>query len=220
MPPTRPIADRVAVSRCRVDGARPVGQHPRRLSRGSDRAGALARRAEHADHRDLARRSAGFHRIPRPRRRAAALHRAPAFQLPPLLPLPRARRRDQRRPDGADRDAEDRPLAAEVADRRRSRVAARARRSSAIRSAIATAPCSRCCTPRACASPSSSTCVRPGQHQPGRHPHSRQGQSRAADSARRGSGALADRFRRGAAQRDPARAHRPTTCSRRAAAIA
>ena len=58
------------------------------------------------------------------RRRAAALHGAAAVELPPLLPLPHARGRDPRGSHRADRHAEDRPLAAALADRRGSRVAA------------------------------------------------------------------------------------------------
>ena len=133
----------------------PLAQHARRLSRRPHRARALARRTRRADHEDHARGPAGFHRVPRAGGRPAALHRAPAFQLPPLLPLPAARGRDQGRPDRADRDAEDRPLAAEVAHRRGSRIAARrAGRERSARQPRSHA-CSRCCTPRACASRSS-----------------------------------------------------------------
>ena len=96
-------------------------------------------------------RRARIHRMARRSRRAAALDGASAVQLPPLLPLPDPRGRDQGRSDRADRDAEDRPLAAEVADRRRSRIAAGGAGDRAIRWAIATAPCSKCCTPPGCA---------------------------------------------------------------------
>ncbi len=47
-----------------------------------------------------------------------------------------------------------RPLAAKITDRGRGRVAAARPRRSATRWVTATGPCSKCCTPRACASPS------------------------------------------------------------------
>ena len=74
-----------------VDGARPVAQHPGRLSRRPHGARALAGRAQRADHAHLARGPAGLHRLARARRRAAALHRAAAVELPALLPLLPAR---------------------------------------------------------------------------------------------------------------------------------
>ena len=67
----------------------------------------------------------GVHRLSRRGRRTPTLDRPTAVQLPPLLPLPDSRGCDQGRSDRADRDAEDRPLAAEVADRGRSRSVAR-----------------------------------------------------------------------------------------------
>src|SRR2546429_3134066 len=56
---------------------------------------------------------------------ALPIYGPPALQLPPLLPLPHARDPDPRGSDRADSHAEDRPLAAQVADGRGSRIAAR-----------------------------------------------------------------------------------------------
>ncbi len=52
------------VSRWRMDGARIVRQHARRLSRRPHGPVALARDAEHRDHQSHARQRAGLHRIP------------------------------------------------------------------------------------------------------------------------------------------------------------
>src|SRR5215471_12410857 len=84
-------SSRVALSRCGVDGAGPVAEYAGGLPRRPHGASPLARRAQRTDHAYLARGSAGFHRLARARRCPAALHRAPAFELPPLLPLLHAR---------------------------------------------------------------------------------------------------------------------------------
>ena len=139
------------LSGCRLDGAGPVTEHPGRLPRRSHRARALAGRAQRADHAHLAGGPAGFHRLARTRGRPAALDRAPVVELPALLPLLHARGRHPRGSDRADRHAEDRPLAAALADGGGGRVAACPPPWSETRSATATAPCSRCCTPPACA---------------------------------------------------------------------
>src|SRR6516164_5898858 len=115
---------RVAFSRCGVDGTGPVAEYAGGLPRRSHGACPLARRAQRADHAHLARGPAGFHRLARARRRAAALDRTPALELPPLLPLLHARGCHPRGSYRADRHAEDRPLAAALAHRGGGRVAA------------------------------------------------------------------------------------------------
>ena len=102
-----------------------VGEHACGLSRRPDGARPLARGARQRAAQSHAHRTTRLHRGACRGRLAAPLHGAAAVELPPLFPLHDARGPDHRRPDGADRDAEDRPLAAEVADRRRGRVAAR-----------------------------------------------------------------------------------------------
>ena len=125
-----------------------------------------------------------------------------------------------RRPHRADRDAQDRPLAAEIAHRGGGRCAARGAagdrsagppRPHHARGALCDGPAGlRAREPQA----------QPGQSESGRHARGRQGQSRAADSAR------ATRPSSGCSSSCRARASRscwsgrPTTCSRRAAAIA
>ncbi len=159
------------------------------------------------DHAHLARGPAGLHRLARARGRAAALHRAAALQLPPFLPLLSCARACIREdPDRADRHAEDRALAAEVPHGGGGRVAAR--RAGGDRSARQSRP--HHARGAVCHGPAGlgagEPAARPGQPQPGRDPHPRQGQPRAADSARRGGGALADGLRARAARGDPARA--------------
>ncbi len=147
----------------------------------------------------------GLHRLSGGGGSAAAFDGPSAVQFPPLLPFPGARCRTQGRSDGADRDAEDRPLAAKVADHRRGRVAAdgadrhrraRAPRPHDARGSVRDGP--------ACLGTRQSL-ARPDEPEPGRAAHRGQGQSRASHPARRRSRPLGQRIPAGAARRDPAR---------------
>src|SRR6185437_7756001 len=117
----RRSADRALPGRG-VDGARALIQHPGGLPRrpGSAQPLAHGRAADDAG-AIRSQRIGGFHRRARPGGCASALHGAPAVLLPQIFPLPRARGADARGSDRADRDAQDRPLAAALAERGRSR---------------------------------------------------------------------------------------------------
>ncbi len=80
--------------------------------------------AEHIDRQGDARGPARIHRMASRIRCTSALDRPPALFVPPLLPASRARGQPAGGSDRADRDAEDRTLAAEIAHRRGSRIVA------------------------------------------------------------------------------------------------
>ena len=184
---------------------------------------ALARRARRHDHEHIARRSARLHRLARAYRCAAA--RSTARQLSSFRRFFRYFMREgvsrARRPDRADRHAEDRPLAAEVGDRGGGRSSAR--RSHSLRSAR---------QPRSHHARSSlrhrparflelvNLRMASGQPQPGRAADSRQGQPRAPDSIGRRIGTLAHGVHARSARRDPCSSARPIIYFPRGAAIA
>ena len=184
---------------------------------------ALSRWLADQRHRDQAtepRRPAGLHRLARRGRCTSALDCAAALLVPPLLPSPAARGRAARGSDRADRDAEDRPLAAEVALRGGGRVAAecthcrrpaRQPRPHDARGAVRHGP--------ACLGTGEPQ-VQSAEPEPGRGTHRRQGQSRTHDPAGRGGGALAAAIFSAAAATRSCWIARPTTCSRPAAGIA
>jgi hypothetical protein len=152
-----------------------------RVSRRSDRAGALARRARQRAAQSHAHRALGIHRSARRGRIASPFDCAPVVELSTLLSIHGARGPDHGRPHGADRDAEDRPLAAEVADRGGSRCACSRRRpchrsSGSSRPHHARGPVCHGIARLGAREPEAQS----GQCEPGRDARGRQGQPRAA----------------------------------------
>ena len=166
------------------------------------------------------RRPARVHGVPGTGGRTAALDRAPAVELPPILPVPAARGCAARGSHCPDRHAQGRALAAAVAHGGGSR-----------------GPVGRSCRERSSRSPrphhargalcDRAACVRTrepqarrGEPEPGRAAHRRQGRPRAADSAGRGGRGMGAAVPAGPAGRDPARAADGLPVSRPVAATA